>query len=114
MNQIRLAFSKDINQRNYTVEEHQLVSDLVNYYKEKKKITQDNSILLQLFYEEYSIEIINKLKSDKYFEGNWSLEESDFGLHFYNFINSKTKFDDSCIIELIFNLINSQDFFNLS
>ena len=38
MNQIRLAFSKDINQRNYTVEEHQLVSDLVNYYKEKKKI----------------------------------------------------------------------------
>lgn len=110
MNQIGLTFSKDINQRKYTVEEYQLVVNLVIDYKEKKNSTQDNSILLQLFFEEFSIEIINKLKSDKYFEGNWSFEESDFGLQFYNFINSKNKFDDSCIIEFILNLINSQEF----
>lgn len=110
MNQIGLDFSKDVNQRKYTVEEHQLVVNLVIDYKEKKNSTQDNSILLQLFFEEYSIEIIDKLKADKYFEGNWSFEESDFGLQFYNFINSKTKFDDSCIIEFILILINTEEF----
>lgn len=110
MNQIGLDFTKDVNQRKYTVEEHQLVVNLVIDYKEKKNSTQDNSILLQLFFEEYSIEIINKLKADKYFEGNWPFEESDFGLQFYNFLNSKTKFDDSCIIEFILILINTEEF----
>ena len=109
MNQLGLDFSNNINQRKFTVEEHQLIDNLVIDYKEKKNRLQDDFILTQLFFEEYSIEIINKLKGEKYFEGNWSFKESDFGLQFYNFIKSKTKFDESCIIEFLLVLIDVEE-----
>lgn len=108
MNQLHLDFSKNINQRFYTFEENQIIDELVSNYKTRKNNYSDVSILTELFFEKYCIEILIRLKSDGYFEGNWSLSKVGFGTYFYNYLNSNNKLDESTIIDFVKKLIDEQ------
>jgi len=109
MGQLGLDFNNNVNQRIYTDAENQLIDQLVLDYKEMKNRVQDDSILIQLFFEFFCTEIITRLKSDRYFEGSWSFLENDFANIFYNFIITKPILDESLIVEFLMKLINEQE-----
>jgi hypothetical protein len=102
MPQMNFDFNTNVNQREYSLEENLIINDLINSYKKKRQFLSDEEIITKLFFEVYSVEIINSLKSSNYFEGNWSFIEAGIPIDFHNFINDNESLDDRLMKKFIF------------
>lgn len=109
MNQFELDFNKDVNERIYTAEENYKIDAIVADYNARRLDAREEIIITQLFFEEHCIEIVKRLKSDKYFEGEWKLKENHLSSIFLEFINNKKTLIESSLTEFILILINLLD-----
>jgi hypothetical protein len=109
MNQLDFDFSKDVNERIYTASENKLIDDLFILYKNMKNNIEDELILCKLFFEEYCVELVKRLKSDNYFKGQWDFKENQLGSCFFKFIIRTNYLTDSSISEFILILINQSE-----
>ena len=101
MNQHEFDFNKDVNELTYTEEDSLRINKIVSDYQEKKNIIIDEVIIINLFFEEYCIEITKKLKSLGYFDVTWEFESNSFGRFYYDFINDNKTFNSSTLSEFI-------------
>ena len=101
MNQHEFDFNKDVNELTYTEEDSLRINKIVSDYQEKKNIIIDEVIIINLFFEEYCIEITKKLKSLGYFDVTWEFESNSFGRFYYDFINDNETFNSSTLSEFI-------------
>lgn len=101
MNQQELDFNRDVNEQTYTLEESLKINEIVSAYQAKKNVLKDEIIIIQLFFEDYCIEISKRLKLAGFFKGDWKFEENSFGLYFYDFLQNKIIFNDTTLTEFI-------------
>lgn len=101
MNQHEFDFNKDINEPTYTAEDNSIINEIVSDYQTKKNTINDEAIILNLFFEEYFIEIAKRLKTNGYFDGDWNLEASGLAIEIYKYILHKTTLCNSTVLEII-------------
>lgn len=101
MNQQEFDFNKDVNEPSFTAEESFLIDKIVSSYETKKLITKNETIIIQIFFEEHCIEISKRLKSLGFFKGEWNFEEDSFGFYFHSFISNSLAFYNSTLSEFL-------------
>lgn len=106
MNQQKVDFNNDINEPNLSIEENQIVDQIVAEYLSKRNNTIDEKIITQIFFEKHCIEISKRLKSKGFFDGEWDLIENSFGKSFVLIIKNNKYINNSTLTEFIILLIN--------
>jgi hypothetical protein len=101
MNPQEFDFNKDENDLIYTPEDNLRINKIVSDYQDKKNTINDNVIIIQLFFEEYCIEITKKLRILGYFDMSWKFESNSFGRFYYDFIYDNKSFNNSTLLEFI-------------
>lgn len=101
MNQQEFDFNRDINEPTFKAEESFLIDKIVSSYEARKLITKDETIIIQIFFEEHCIEISKRLKSLGFFNGEWNFEENSFGFSFHRFISNSAAFYSSTLSEFL-------------
>lgn len=101
MNQEEFDFNKVVNELTYTAEYNLRINKIVSDYQDKKNYLNYETIIVNLFFEESCVEIINKLKSLDYYDSEWVFEANSFGMRFYKFIKERETFNASTIYEFI-------------
>jgi hypothetical protein len=101
MNQQEFDFNKEVNDSTYSLDDNIKINKIVASYQDKKNNIKDEVIIINLFFEEYSIEITKRLKSIDYFLGTWVFEPNSFGRLYFDFICNKPNINSSSLSEFI-------------
>jgi hypothetical protein len=95
MNQQEFNFNKNVNEITFTPEDNLRINEMVFEFQDKKNSLNDETIIINLFFEIDFIEITKKLKALSYFNGDWEFEVNSFGGFYYDFICSNTTFNST-------------------
>jgi hypothetical protein len=101
MNQQEFNFNIDVNELIYKPEDNLRINELVSEFQDIRNSLNDETIVVNLFLEEYFIEITNRLKSLRYFDGAWEFEANSFGRFYYDFICNNTTLNNTKLFEFI-------------
>lgn len=101
MSQQEFDFNKDVNEPTFTWEDNLKIDKIVSDFQDLKNKIKNETLIINLFFEEHCIEISKRLKSLGYFDEVWEFETNSFGEAFYYFITKRNSFNNSTLLEFI-------------